>query len=260
MTHATIHGELLERLPDVEDDFLEANRDVLLAAIGQVPGVDSVRAAVVRMLPRLVSEPLQLDAYLQQAAQALRTYPDAVASGDPVAMMARHPAWVGLAHLEVSEALGGDPSDALDVAVQHARLGFSAASGGPVQDGEVLWAMAETAEEVGWSERADVLLARAVDAPFADPISHAQVRLLSGQQSAAADPDRARPLLEAVVEAEVPHPLQVQAAFVLARIAEAAADAPAAVMWLTRALDLVEDEDDPMVSTRLTEEIERLRR
>ncbi|MEZ4316471.1 MAG: hypothetical protein R3F61_03155 [Myxococcota bacterium] len=258
MNPAQIHSELLEQLPDIEDDFLEAHRDVLLAAIGQVPGVDAVRAVVIRHLPRLVSEPLELEAYLQQAAKALRAFPDAVTAGDPVALMARHPAWVGLAHLEVSEALGGDAEDAMTVAIQHARLGFSAASGGAVQDGEVLWAMAETAEDAGWEERATQLLDRAASSPFADPVSQAQVQLLAGQHTAHSNPDRARGLLEGVVNADVPHPLRVQAAYVRSHIAEHDDDLAAARAWVERALELVEDDDDPSVSEHLAGELARL--
>lgn len=257
---AEIQAALLERLPDVDDAFLEEHREALLGFAGELPGVDSVRAAVVRMLPRLVDDPLELEGHLQRAAQALRAYPDAVAAGDPVALMARHPAWVGLAHLEVAEALGGNLADALEVAIQHARLGFSAASGGAVQDGEVLWAMAEIAEETGWDDRATHLIARAVDAPFADESSKAQVQLLAGQHLAGTDSGRATALLADVVEADVAHPLRVQAAFVLAHLAEHGDDTDAALGWLRRALALVEPDDDPAVGTRLRAELERLSR
>jgi hypothetical protein len=250
-----VHSALLESLPDVDDAFLQTHREVLLAAVGEVPGVDSVRAAVVRLLPRLVTEPLALEGHLQAAARALRAYPDAVTAGDPLALMARHPAWVGLAHLEVAEALGGDPSDAFAVAVEHARLGFSAAAGGAVQDGEVLWAMAETAEEAGWRDRAEQLLSRAVDAPFADPVSRCQVLLLAGQSVASSDPERASGYLTTVLDADVPHPLQVQAAFVLAHIAESDGDFSASVHWLQDALGRVDPEDDPRVAATLRERI-----
>ncbi len=255
---SAVHTALLEALPDVDDAFLEVHRDALLEAVGEVPGVDSVRAAVVRLLPRLVTEPLALEGYLQAAARALRAYPDAVTAGDPLALMARHPAWVGLAHLEVAEALGGDASDAMSVAVEHARLGFSAAAGGAVQDGEVLWAMAETAEEAGWRERAAQLLGLAVDAPFADPVSQMQVLLLAGQAAAPTDPERAEAHLQAVVDAEGPHQLKVQAGFVLAHIAEARGDTDEALKWLRDALERVEEDDDPAVAKLLSKEIARL--
>jgi len=258
MSTATIHSELLERLPEVDDGFLEQNRDVLLSALGQVPGVDSVRAVVVWLLPRLVTEPLQFEAYLQAAARALASYPESVAAGDPVALMARHPAWVGLAHLEVSQALGGDPEDALAVAIQHARLGFSAASGEDASEGEVLWAMAETADEAGWAERSLQLLSRASSADFADPSARAKVQLLHGQQILFASPEDAASLLESVVQAEVSHDLRVQAAYLLGHLAGLQSRTDDAVSWLERALSLVEVDDDPSVSERLSAELARL--
>jgi hypothetical protein len=251
-----IGAELLERLPDVDPAFLEENRQALLEAVVESPGVDSVRAAVLRHLDALA--PADRAMVLQGAAEALRTYPDAVASGDPVQLMARHPAWVGLAHLELVRRLDGDPEAAREVAVQHARLGFSAAAKGPVQDGETLWAMAETAEEVGWEDHVPVLLACALEAAFADDDARAQVALLLATRRATDDPASVPALVADVVDGEHPTPLRVQAAFVLSRAAEASDAFGEALAWLDRAIALAVEADHGEVVAQLRAERARL--
>lgn len=257
-TDRTVGAELLERQPEVGQDFLDTHRATLLAAAVEQPGVDSVRAAVLRELPRLALTAEEQETLLQQAAAALRTYPDAVASGDPVQLMARHPAWVGLAHLELVERLDGDREAALEVAVQHARLGFSSAAGGAVQDGETLWAMAETAEEVGWEDRVTELLTLAAGSAFADEGARDQVALLLGTRLATGEPDRAVGLLEPVVEREGDVPTRVQAAFVLARIADARSLVGEARRWLGVAVDIAEEAGDTGVVRTLRAELDRL--
>jgi hypothetical protein len=256
---ATVQSELLQQLPDVEPAFLREHKELLLGELGAVPGVDAVRAAVVRHLPTLIGDRGGREVWLQRAAAALRAYPDNVASGDPLGLMTRHPAWVGLCHLELADALGGDASAAREVAIAHARLGFMASARGDVGDGEILWAMAEAAEEVGWLERSDELLALAAEASFVDQVARDQVRLLRGTRLAIDDPSAARALLVPVADDEgLPHPVRVQAAFVLARITEAEGDLPGARSWLTLALDSVDPHDDPRVEQTLRAELARL--
>lgn len=251
-------AKLLELQPDVEQGFLDENRDALLAAVVENPGVDSVRAAVLRELDRFGLSATDRDDVLQKAAGALRAYPDAVASGDPVQLMARHPAWVGLAHLELVRRLAGDEEDALEVALHHARLGFSSAAKGPVQDGETLWALAETAEEVGWDDWQETLLARSMQATFADPGARDQVALLLGTRWAGARAEEAVALLEPVVDGDAPHQVRVQAAFVLARIAESADRIGVARTWLERARGVAVSEGDEDVVRLLDGELGRL--
>ncbi|MCA9567274.1 MAG: hypothetical protein KC656_05505 [Myxococcales bacterium] len=254
----SLGGTLLELQPEVDQAFLDANRDALLAALVEDPGVDSVRAAVLRELDRFGLDAARRDGLLQDVARVLRGYPEAVASGDPLQLMARHPAWVGLCHLELVERLEGDRDAALEVAVQHARLGFSAAAQGPVQDGETLWAMAETAEDVGWDDRAHTLLEHALHATFADDGAREQVVLLLGTRLAGSDPGRASALLGPVVEGEGDVPTRVQASFVLARIAEAADLVGDARDHLERAAAIAGEAGDHHVVRALQAELGRL--
>lgn len=258
MTDQALGAELLERQPHADQDFLDANRDALLAAVVERPGVDSVRAVVLRELPRLGVDAEEAERLLQDVAVALRSYPDAVASGDPVQLMARHPAWVGLAHLELVDRLDGDRVAALEVAVQHARLGFSSASGGAVQDGETLWAMAETAEEVGWDDRTDELLQLAVASEFADAGARDQVALILATRLAPTDASRARQLLETVARGDGDAPTRVQSAFVLSRLAEADHLIGRAREWLSLAREIAAEAGDDDVVRTLDAELSRL--
>lgn len=245
----SVGAMLLEQLPNVDPTFLTANREALLNAAVEQPGVDSVRAAVLRHLDELANGD-DRDRVLQEAAAALRSYPDAVASGDPLQLMARHPAWVGLSHLELVRRLEGDGDAALEVALQHARLGFSAAAQGPVQDGETLWAMAETAEEAGWDDHVRSLLEAAMQATFAEDIARDQVALLLATTVAPEEPERVPELVGPVVDGEGPVEVRVQAAFVAARAAEATVNIGAAIAWLERAIALAtEAGHTPVVET-----------
>ena len=254
---ASVQASLLEQLPQVDEGFLKAHAAQLLAALGRLPGVDSVRAVVVRHIDQLLSDPQARVVALQEAARALRAYPDAVSEGDPLQLMTRHPAWVGLCHLELAHALQGDRESALEVAITHASLGFSAAVGQPVLGGDAAWAMAEIAEDAGWEQRAEQLLSHALGLAWSDDEGIQQVRLLLGQKWATSDPEAAGLLLEAVVADSSTHTLRVQAAFVRSRIAEAQGE-PTARRWLHTALESVHAEDDPSVRARLEAEIARL--
>lgn len=254
---ASVQASLLEQLPDVDEEFLRTHAAELVASLGRLPGVDSVRAVVVRHIDQLVSDPEARNAPLQEAVKALRAYPDAVSEGDPLQLMTRHPAWVGLCHLELAHALDGDLEAALDVAITHASLGFSATVGHPVLGGDAAWAMAEVAEDAGWDRRAEKLLQRALDLPWSDEEGIQQVRLLLGQKWVTQSSEEASVLLEAVVAESSTHALRVQAAFVRSRIAEAQGE-PTASRWLHTALESVHPDDDPSVRARLEAEIARL--
>ncbi len=159
-------------------EFVSSRRAACVAELSARPGMEQVRATLIRCIdwlaPGAGGSPL-----LEEAAVALDSYADDLGSGDPAMLLVRHPAWAGLSRLELGLARGRDTEDAIIAAALTARLGFTAVGDGRgAAQGTVLWALAESADEAGWTDRAALLLARAVSGPFDDPGDRAKVRLL----------------------------------------------------------------------------------
>lgn len=145
-------------------------------AVAEQPGHDQVRAGLIRALPGL-GDAVEPTTWVSSARAALDAYdPEHQDGADH---LRRTPAWVGLAALEVGLAEGRDAAQAQHGAKELAARGFRALqSEAQAGDGEVWWALAEAAADVGWTDHAEPLLRRAAEAPFADPHNRARVWLL----------------------------------------------------------------------------------
>lgn len=223
--------------------FVSERESVVLREAGAIPGVDQVRAGLLRALRLGESSLFQPAA--EAAEAALVAFAEQVRDAPPTLLQRRHPAWVGLASLEA-----GAP---LEEAVRRARLGFETVAG-PQGDGDVLWAMAEAAEDVGWSDHHRALLAQAAEADFLDPAPQSQVRLLWALDRLESEPEGAERDLAALTrDVEAPDPVRVHAAWVLSVGARERGERAESQRLLLAALALVDAERDPEVATRLRE-------
>lgn len=222
--------------------FLAEREEAALDEVGAMPGIDQVRAALLRAWTRTGHG--RLDEAVAHAVAALDSYEAQVAEGSPVLLQRRHPAWVGLAALEA-----GLP---LERATTLASIGFRSVAG-PHGDGDVLWAMAEAAEDAGWSDRHAQLLEAAQQAEFLDAAPQAQVRLLWALHRIEQDPAAAGELQRVFDDTEAPDPTRVHAAWVLAIRAQEAGEAATARQHLMGALALVDDDQEPDIAQRIRE-------
>lgn len=245
--------ELLSELGDDVDPrrvhaFASTHRHALLDELVAVPGVARIRAGVLRLLPHLVPEAAGRAPLLAQAAEALMQPP----TDHPLDRVSRHPAWIGLGVLELA-ALQGWDADPIERAVQLAARAFEAAGAADIGEGEVLWAMAEEAAEVGWGSRARLLLQRLPDADFASSERRAEALLvlaLSRLQSGGA----ATELLQALTDdADASARVRTHAAWILGQLARQSGDDEAARGWLRKAAERVDREADPEVAARIDE-------
>lgn len=224
--------------------FVVSNLDACLAELTDPTGSDQHRTVLYRVL----SEQPEAQEHLVAFDEALAAYPRQVAEEGRSLLLRRHPAWVGLARLERSGGPAAADESAIAEAIALANAGFSAAAAlSELGPGEALWAMAEQAEAVGWTDRYETLMDAAVDADFAEPAQQAEVRLLVGMHRSSKGQSGGRELLKLVVKddlAEVRS--RVHAAWVLAH-----EDSAEAIHWLTTALDVLTEEDDADVRARL---------
>lgn len=225
--------------------FARAHRDHLLEELVALPGVSRVRAGVLRLLPELVPDAETRADLARQAGSAIL----APVGPGPMERLARHPAWVGLAVLELAELRDDWEGDPVDRASEIAGRAFAAA-GTPetVGKGEVLWALAEEAEEAGWLTRAHALLERAAKADFADDARRAQVLLLVAIRRLARDEDALELLSDAAETEAAEGRTRTHAAWILAHTHP---DVEAAARWLGRAAEWVDRDDDPDVARRI---------
>jgi hypothetical protein len=243
---------LLELMP-----VLEAGDPAISTAISRLaprlvdelaarPGSDAVRALVLRAMGAV---DVDTTGWVEAASGALETYAADVGSGDPMLLMERHPAWAGLASLELALREGSSVDVAVDAAERAARLGFaSIGDGRGTRRGTVLWALSERADEAGWASRSRVLLDAAAAGPFDDPSDAARVLLLQGLGDAERESAEASGRLEAAAS----HPdadgrTRTHARWVLHAMARDSGDRDAAIHWLDAALADSEDEPDPVV-------------
>jgi hypothetical protein len=224
--------------------FVMSNLEACLAEMADASGSDQHRTVLYRVL---ADHP---DAHEHFAAfdEALASYPSQVAEEGRSLLLRRHPAWVGLARLERA----GGPESADDgetaEAIALTNAGFAAAaSANELGRGEALWAMAEQAETVGWTDRYETLMDAAVNADFAEPAHQAEVRLLVGMHRTANGRADGQQLLQLVVTDDVAEVRsRVHAAWVLAH-----EDAAEATHWLSQALEVLDEEDDADIRARL---------
>lgn len=222
--------------------FLAEREEAVLDEAGAMPGIDQVRAAILRAWGRTGHD--HVDQAVANAVAALDSYESQVAEGSPVLLQRRHPAWVGLAALEA-----GLP---VERAVSLASIGFESVAG-PHGEGDVLWAMAEAAEDAGWSDRHAQLLEAAHQAAFIDAAPRAQVQLLWALHRIEQAPEAVGELQALFDDSEAPDPTRVHAAWVLAMKAREANDQAAARQHLLGALALVDEEEEPSVAQRIRE-------
>jgi len=238
-------------------------RDRWLACIDEVqadPGFDKVRAALIRILrTELAADPEVRDA-LRGAARVVRSFPEAVMDGDATLLLARHPAWVGLCALELAKWDRSLAPNPLEWAITLARVGFSVLIGkADAGRGEVLWALAEEAESVGWYQTGRQLLEVASAAPFADPDHAVQVRLLLALRRLEDGEPEAADLLEEVARSSTADArIVTHARHVLAGMRIRAGDAGGARYWFEQALASVDPDEEPTIAERLRSEIATL--
>ncbi len=222
--------------------FLSEREEAALDEVGAIPGIDQVRAAILRAWRRSGHD--RLDEAMTHASAALNSYEAQVAEGSPVLLQRRHPAWVGLACMEA-----GMP---IERATELASVGFRSVAG-PHGDGDVLWAMAEAADDAGWADRHEELLEAAQQADFLDTAPQAQVRLLWALHRIERDPAAVRELQGLFDDTEAPDPTRVHAGWALAVRARESGEPGAARQHLMGALALVDEEQEPDVAQRLRE-------
>lgn len=223
--------------------------------LGTLPGDDRVRAGLLRLLPALTSEPASA---LEAATAAFAAYePEALGGAE---QLRRHPAWVALARLELGERQDEAWAEGRDAALALARRGYAALPGAvPTADGELLWAIAEMADEVGWIDRARPLLVEAEGAAWADLENRARVRLLLLIAAAEAGEAEARSRAEALAADEDADDPTIVSALWIAAALDVADEAPArAVQRLRSALERVDREEDPEVAERIEARIAAL--
>lgn len=249
---------LLELVPALGDDadpravhaFARAHRQELLDELGAVPGMDQIRAVAVRLLPVLEPEDEARVAWLDAAASALMVPP-----GDhPAERMARHPAWIGLCLLELADLRDSWDGDPIDRAIEVSGRAFEAA--GPAEDvgeGEVAWAMAEQADEAGWSSRAWDLLEAALERPFRSPERAAEARLVAAIRTDERGGDPRALLARVVADEDAAPRTRTHAAWVLAHVEHREGSLALAIAALDSALRTVDAESDPEVARRIRE-------
>ncbi len=222
-------------------DFTRERSSTLLDEVSALPGVDQVRAGLLRAM-KLADDPRWSEA-ASAAKSAIEAYVREAPTASPTLLQRRHPAWVGLAALESGLEL--------DVAIASARAGFEAYAG-KQDDGDVLWAMAEAADDVGWATRHAELLNIAVNAPFTDTDHRDQVRLLLALELAERDADAAlAPLTAIAADEEASERARVHASWVAAALYRRAADTVSAERLLRSALELIDRDAEPDIAERL---------
>ncbi|MCB9681458.1 MAG: hypothetical protein H6733_08295 [Alphaproteobacteria bacterium] len=231
--------------------FFRAHEAACLDELGSVPGFDQVRAGVLRILPAAVPAPEARAAWLDRARVALDAFEPA--SLTRAEALRRHPAWVAVCLLELAAQTGQPVDEAVARAEAVAAAGFaSTAPDQPRGSGEVLWAIAEAAEEQGWVDHVDGLLERAARATFTDPENLGRVRLVQVLRLLSDEQPQAAAATEALLT--LPHldtRTRVHALWIGALLDQQVDRMGRAVDRLHEALDLVDADEDPDVAQRL---------
>ena len=231
--------------------FVEARREEALSELSDQPGYEQIRAGLLRLLPDLVPDASQRDGMLRGIGEAI-TAPVQNNARDMHGVFVRHPAWVGLSVLEFCDLSGRDDGG-LDWAVELAGQAFLIQGGSHgVGRGEVLWAMAEQAEEVGWFERTATLLSEARKGPFDVSEHEEQVKLLLAMRFLEQNSSEGEALLDSILESEdADEQTFVHAVWVKAHILRERNDTALAMKWLAKGLEALEGSDSSGVELRL---------
>lgn len=239
--------------------WARAHQDELLDEIGELPGMDQVRAGALRLVPVLLPDAADRSAVLDAADAAVSAFmADAIDGAD---LLRRHPAWVGLCVIELAGLRTGVAANGLARAAEVAAAGFArTATGAQIAPGEVLWALAEVAGDVGWDDHVDMLLGSAAQARFDDEENLGKVRLLQLFRLLGADEAAAAPAVEALIASD---PLdartRVQALWIGAQIDRESGRLVRALARLEEAAELVDPEDDDDALHRIRSLIRAIR-
>lgn len=232
--------------------FFEERKAACLAELGAVPGHDAVRAVLLRILPAVDLE----DAVRVEALRGVRAAMEAFDGGaiDPSVALRRHPSWVLLAAREWAEQTEDEDAPRLLAWTQEqVRLALAALSPGePCGVGEVLWAAAETADQVSWWDHAVPLLEAAVQAPFDDEENRGRAMLVQVLSRLEAGEG---PVTDALHQLRTLPALddqtRVHALWLSALDAHERGEGAQAVVLLDEAIREVDEGDDPEVLERL---------
>lgn len=237
--------------------FVRDREEDCLDELGAVPGHDQVRAILLRLLPawqpdaavqapRIAAATAAMDAYLEDPLEDLRS-------------LERHPAWAGMCAIEIGALQGGTTSDpeTLDRAVALALHGFEhSAPHEPHDRGEILWALAEVASDVGWEDHVGPLLDAAVTSTFADDENRGKVALIRALRGLyrGSPPDAVTPEIDAILAYDVLDPqTRIHALWVGAQLDRQTGRHARAVLRLQACLDLVDADEEPEVVERIHE-------
>lgn len=228
--------------------FFEGAREACLAELGAVPGHDGVRAGLVRLLPAVVADADARRGWLDAAERGARSLLDGELEGVEAAR--RHPAWAGLCLIEVATQRG--EGSGLDAALSLARSAFArTASDLPRGDGEILWALAEVAADVGWTDHVDPLLEAAARSRFADAENLGRVVLLQVMRALSEGLD-AGPGVDALLALpELDDRTHAHALWIGAHLDREAGRIERALERLEAALGVVDAEEEPEVAERI---------
>lgn len=235
-----------DRLPFLT--WLDERQEAALEELGANPGFDAVRAGIVRALADRIPADVLRPA-LEAAWAALSAY-DGAADADLAFFVQREPSWVGLCTLELAAAAPDLVPEPLITARGLARSGFARMGGGDIGDGEVLWAIAEKALDIGWVDRAIPLFEAAEAALFADPENRDRVRsVIAGMYLERDQELLALPWLRAVTASELADgPTRIQALVNLAMLLPDEREDR-----LREALDEANLEGDADIAAKITE-------
>ena len=102
--------------------FVTRHRKEALQRLLETPGVEQIRAGLLRMLPELLDDDEERAKILAKIGPVLTnasSTPDQPPSGE----LTRHPAWIGLSILEYSDLMGREDGG-LDWAIEFAGAAF----------------------------------------------------------------------------------------------------------------------------------------
>jgi len=239
--------------------FLERYLREALEELDADPGHDLVRAIVLRALGALLHGESRQDA-CHNARRAIKRYPAELHDMDPAVSLLRQPAWVALASLELDRLEEQPEQASMKRAVELAGAGFAAVNKMDTTcSGTILWAIAEQASELGWHDWTQTLLTAALDTTFEDEEHRDDVTLLLAFSEMETDPARGAERLESIcTDEQRKGQTRVHAAWVLAANYRNHGDTAAALMWLVKAQEMVNQDAEPEVYQTLTAAIQEL--
>ena len=232
--------------------LVNSQRDQAIEELLENPGMEQIRAGLLRLLPNFVADEKERAQVLADVGPILTNGTNSDDQQAPSGL-SRHPAWIGLSIMEYSDLMEREDGG-LDWAVEYAGQGFNFQGGHHgVGRGEILWAMAEQAEEVGWLTRTWQLLEAALQSPFAHEEHKEQVALLVALRLMEVQPERGEVVLDGILSSEhADEQTYIHASWVKAHILKERDDTMAAHACIRSALDALDETDTAQVRARLT--------